>query len=214
MKRYLMTALLISMATVLLAGCLPTQTIIVKFEDLKTDFFALESSLTTGEWAKFDWNTMTITISASEPGALPSALGSFETPRANPSTSSVPVAVSNDPDVDLRSIEKTDTLIQIMRRRQDRFEAVMNLKKAGTLGEGNAGLLAPPPGVNVSNEARAVLDAENADRLALFHEVLRQRRMGLDKLPRIQQAFAEVQRATAPRGFWIQYDEGNWEQVR
>lgn len=47
-----------------LTGCLPTQTIIVRFEDLKSDFFALEASLEAGEWIQFDRNTNTVHISS------------------------------------------------------------------------------------------------------------------------------------------------------
>lgn len=53
------------------SGCanLPSQLIIVRFEDLKevrevkADFQSLEQSLDKGEWATFDKETMTFTIS-------------------------------------------------------------------------------------------------------------------------------------------------------
>jgi uncharacterized protein YdbL (DUF1318 family) len=209
---------------ILTTGCLPTQTIIVRFEDLKSDFFALESSLQTGDWATFDWNTMTITISSTVTPVSPRpvALGAFEISQATSvSGAATPRAslasAADQPDIDLKSIETTDTIVQIMRRRQARFVTIQNLKKTGVLGESSSGMLASPRSpdfTGLDSDTRKVITDENNDRRALFVEVLRQRQLGIDKLNRVAQTFAQVQRDMAPRGVWVQYDDGAWEQIQ
>jgi uncharacterized protein YdbL (DUF1318 family) len=224
MKRPLGIVGLFLAIAVFTTGCLPTQTIIVRFEDLKSDFFALESSLQTGDWATFDWNTMTITISSTVTPVSPRpvALGAFEISQATPVSGTVSprtslASAADQPDIDLKSIETTDTIVQIMRRRQARFVTIQNLKKTGVLGEGNTGMLSSHRDTDfagLDSDTRKIINDENSDRRALFAEVLRQRQLGVDKMHRVAQTFAQVQRDMAPRGVWVQYDDGAWEQIR
>lgn len=217
MKRYACT--FVALTTVaLLSGCLPTHTIIVKFEDLKSDFLALENSLKQGEWAKFDWENMIITISKDGKFAEPYTLGAFET-TDDAARTAVDDKASDDADkidLDLRSLEMSDTIVQLMRRRQARYNDVMKLKRAALVGESNQGTLTPPPGKSLSElteEQTEVVRKENTDRGTLFHEVLRQKKLGGDKLGAVAEKFAEVQRAMASRGFWVELRNGTWTQV-
>lgn len=216
------TASIAAIIITIFAGCLPTQTIIVKFEDLKSDFIALESSLQAGEWAKFDWNTMTITISASgkQPEPItrnkPVAMGSFIVPVTQPVASAQQTDAADKQDIDLKSLRMTDTIVQLMRRRQSRYDAIMNIKRNGSVGEGNRGLLARPTGSSgpaLDDDGRKLVEAENTDRGILFDEVLRQRGLGSEKRDLVGEKFAEAQRAMAARGFWVQDADGTWLQV-
>lgn len=203
------------------AGCMPTQTIIVRFEDLKSDMMALESSLYTGDWATFDWDKMEIKISGSEytpasPGNTthkPAALGSFEIPR---SATPVPTA-ADQPDLDLKSIDITDTVKQVMRRRQERFATVTKLKSGGVIGEANIGMVLPPNGgslLTLSEEDRSTAESENADRAILLREILRQKKLSSEKYDDIARVFADAQRSLAPRGVWVQAPNNAWEKVK
>lgn len=212
MQKRMITATLVALVVTLVAGCLPTQTIIVKFEDLKSDFLTIEMGLQSGRWAKFDWNTMTITISSGteQPTAKPVALGSFPLPDDDRT------ALGSDADVDFKTLQMTDTVKQVIRQRQARYEEIMTIKRQGSVGEGNRGYLARPVGSNgpaLDAKQTEVVNAENDDRLIFFKEVLRQRGMSEDKIEMVGQKFAEVQRAVAARGFWIQYEDGSWHQV-
>lgn len=215
MQRHLLMALTCLTVLTMTAGCVPTQTIIVKFEDLKqlkSDFMALEDQLDNGEWAKFDWNTMTITISsASDGSSRPVALGAFQLAQNQPA----PGAAANQQRSKLESIDITDTVQQIMRRRQDRLKGVNDLKKQGTIGEANTGELGVPNGASLlvlSPDDRKLVTEENADRRALFLEILRQRKLDLSNLATIGAAFAEVQVFRGKPGEFFQKTDGSWFQ--
>ncbi len=222
MKRHLVTVFAFLFLGTMTAGCLPTQTIIVKFEDLKSDFFALEQSLESGEWAKFDWNTMTITISSVPRSTRPVALGSFQISQAAQPDAAKPVSVAaaSDEEINLSSLEMSDTLVSIMRRRQARYARIQDLIRAQSVGiayeSPMAGLLVAAPGKRFQDlEAaqRETIEAENTDRLLLFDEVLRQRQLPAEKRPRVAETFYDVLVNMAPRGTWIQAKEtSNWVQ--
>lgn len=223
------SGLLALFCSALFSACLPTQTILVRFEDLKSDFFALESALQSGEWAKFDWKSMTITISSARPPSstrLPMTMGAFESPRDKSgrdrdrstllAAGDKSAAIAEQPEIDLRSLAMTDTIVQLMQRRQARFSKVMDMKGTGVVGESNGGLLNPPNGKpmdSLSTDDRAVADAENSDREMLFDEVLRQKGLPADKRYQVAQKFAEVQHAMASKGFWVQMKDGKWSQI-
>ncbi|MEK8022180.1 MAG: DUF1318 domain-containing protein [Candidatus Hydrogenedentota bacterium] len=219
MKRSFIYAMFVAVIAMTTAGCLPTQTIIVRFEDLKSDFIALESSLETNDWAKFDWDKMIITISSKylPVSTQPVALGAFETPTKNSQPAkSEPSVAADQPDLDLKRIEITDTITQIMRRRQARLQVVKNLKKTGVIGESNVGTLMPPKGgslLTLEESIRKSVTDENTDRRLLFIEILRQRGLGEDQIDRVARTFAQAQRELADPGVWVQFDDGNWQQA-
>lgn len=184
------------------AACSPAQSfhnILVRFQDLKSDMVALEASLRTGEWPA---------DSLSRQRGGPVALGAFETP--------APKATADQPDIDLRSLELTDTIVKVFRRRQGRLPQILKLQGQGTIGEGNLGYLARPTGEPVSSleEAdRKLVESENADRKIFFEEVLRQYKYTPDKIDRVGREFAAVQRAMATKGTWVQEEDGTWRKV-
>lgn len=219
MKRSFFFAMLISVVAMTTAGCLPTQTIIVRFEDLKSDLVALESSLETNDWAKFDWDKMIITISSKylPVSTNPVALGAFETPRANSHAAKPePSVAAEQPDLDLKRIEITDTIAQLMRRRQARLQVIKTLKKTAVVGESNVGTLQPPKGgslLTLEEATRKTITDENSDRKILFLEILRQRGLAADQIDRVARTFAQVQREMADPGVWVQFDDGSWDQI-
>lgn len=207
-----------------LAGCLPTQTIVVRFEDLRTDFYALEASLYDGSWVKFNWNDMTITISQRK-AKKPVTLGGFKsTGSARSALSSQRSAAASrtdnshkSPKVDLSKLEMTDTIVTVWRRRQGRLMKIKEMKEAGVIGESNVGLLARPDGKSLlalPDEQRNIVQAENTDRTIFFEEVLRQRKLPREKLEDVGRLFAEVQRDFASPGYWLQADNGAWYQLK
>lgn len=210
MRRFaFMTCL--ALAALLTTGCLPTQTIIVKFADLRSDIFALESSLTgDGEWAKFDWSTMTITISTRPAPAStrPVALGAFQV------ASAASEADAGRPD--LRAIETSETVVRVMRGRQQRIAQVNDALKREVAGEASNGLLKQPNsssgfedfGYRFEGVAEAgTLNSENDDRNTLFVEIVRQKGYRVED---VAKEFAYVRHTMAATGTWIQGPNGNW----
>lgn len=197
---------------VISTGCLPTQTIIVRFEDLKSDLVALESSLQAGDWATFDWDKMEIIISSHHLQSRPVALGSFQISQATPTQER---AAADQPELDLKSIQMSDTIAQLMRRRQARLTTINTMKANGFVGESNVGMVMPPVGAPaISEEQRETVDGENTDRRILLHEILRQKKLGVDKYDNVARTFAEVQRQVAGRGVWVQFPDNSWEKIK
>jgi len=196
-------------------GCLPTQTIIVRFEDLKSDLVALESSLQAGDWATFDWDKMEIIISSQHLQSKPVALGSFQLSQSRGVTPTRERAAADQPELDLKSIQMSDTISKLMRRRQARLTAINAMKANGFVGESNVGMLLPPGGAEaLATEQRELTDGENVDRRLLLHEILRQKNLGTDKYDNVAKTFAEVQRQVAGRGVWVQYPDNSWEKIK
>lgn len=219
MRRSVSLAVIFTLSLLATTGCvMPTQTIIVRFEDLKSDLVALESSLQSGDWAKFDWEKMEIIISSSalRVPEKPVALGSFQLSDAR-AGSNQRTAVAEQPDLDLKSIQITDTVAQLMRRRQARLTTINSMKSNGVVGESNFGMLASPNASGLSNlekEHRDIAEAENADRKMLLMEILRQKNYPSEKFNEVSRTFAEVQRQVASRGVWVQFPDSTWEQVK
>lgn len=210
MRRYAFMICL-SLAALLTTGCLPTQTIIVKFADLRSDIFALESSLTgDGEWAKFDWSTMTITISTrpTPTSTRPVALGAFQV------ASTAGAADAGRPD--LRAIETSETVVRVMRGRQQRIAQVNDALKREVAGEASNGLLKQPNGASGFEDfgyrfegvaEAGTLNSENDDRNTLFVEIVRQKGYRVED---VAKEFAYVRHTMAATGTWIQAPNGNW----
>lgn len=95
----------------------------------------------------------------------------------------------------------------IRERMLARVAAVDALKIAGQVGENNAGLLEQRG--NLSRDERAVLNAENADRRALYTVIAK--RLGLT-LTVVGQGRAEELRQRSAPGVWLQNRQGEWYQ--
>lgn len=95
----------------------------------------------------------------------------------------------------------------IRQRMLERVDAIDALKKAGKVGENNVGLLeqrAP-----LSEEERELMNAENADRRALYTIIAK--RLGLTTTVVGQGRAEELRKKSAP-GVWLEDRGGNWYQ--
>lgn len=180
-------------------GCASVQKheIIVRFEDLRQDLFLMELAVENKQWATFDWNTMTVTISRA-----------FDAPAAGR---------GGAPDVDLRDIRPSEKMNEIQVRRQTRVDTFAALRRAGKVGLGRDGLVYPVPnGPALTEEEKVLVAAENADRRALFEEIARLKREKGDDISAetIGRVFAEARRRLLKPGEWYQDDDGKWQQVK
>lgn len=214
-KGILMT--LIFTLAVISTGCeLPTQTIIVKFEDLKSDLFTMEKTLQSGEWYKVeedvDGNMIIHLYSMKEMNNTPYALGAYQIAQASSSSESTRSVAASDA-LDLRAIDITPVIRDIMVRRQSRYSKINELKKTLIIGENNEGLVEPSPGIDkktFSEETIELIENENKDRINLLKEILRQKGYENGLLPKLQKEFAKVQYEMTPVGLWIQTKDGEW----
>jgi len=217
MKRIIMMGAILVGIAAITAGCLPTQTIIVKFDDLKSDLFAVEKGLQDGAWYKIETDkdgNMVIRLLSKNVSREPSALGSFQIAEAGTTGSqTAPAAADN---IDLKSLQYTDTFRQILMRRQNRYDHIVELKKSEVIGESNNGLIALAPNKSssdLSEESKKLVKDENTDRILMFEEILRQKSLSRDKIDQIAKLFAEVQYSLAAPGMWVQNKDGVWEKA-
>ncbi len=214
MRRMPLFITCLSFVALITTGCLPTQTIIVKFADLRSDIFALESSLSgNDDWAKFDWSTMTITISSrpAPTSVRPVALGAFQVAAAG-----APSDADATARPDLRAIETSETVVRVMQRRQGRITRVNDSLKREVAGEANNGILKQPNGTSgfedfafefPAAEDGPVLNDENVDRRTLFVEIVRQKGYRMED---VAKEFAYVRHTMAASGTWIQGPNNSW----
>lgn len=98
-------------------------------------------------------------------------------------------------------------------RRRARMAEVQNLKNSRIVGENRSGYLSvrdvPPAWKEKEGYVREIVEAENADRKAIYSE-----KAGEDKKPigEIEKTFAEQCCEKSYAGEWIQTPEGNWKQ--
>lgn len=190
---------ILGLAMVFLVGaCAAVQRheIVVRFEDLRQDLFMMELAVENKQWAEFDWNTMTVTISALRDESLPTGRGGAP---------------------DMRSIRPTDEINAIMARRVSRSDTFAALRRAGKIGEGREGLLLPvPDGPALTEAQRRDVAAENADRRALFAEFKKQFDAAEQAVTLAEIAHTFSQARRDPRilkpGEWFQNDAGEWKR--
>lgn len=170
--------------------------IVVRFEDLRQDIFMMELAVENKQWAEFDWNTMTVTISGRLIDARPALVG------------------GGSPD--MRSIRRTPVIDEINLRRQSRSDTLAAFRRRGSVGEGNDGLLQlRPGGAALSAADSEVLAGENADRRSLFAEFKRQYD-AMEQPATIEEighVFAAARRGILKPGEWYVDEEGNWKRV-
>lgn len=87
---------------------------------------------------------------------------------------------------------------------RERVPAIDKLKLAGSVGEDNRGYLAVR---SPSDEAAAVVAAENADRRIVFSDTAARTGATLDAVGR---AFARQIAAASAPGVWVQRADGQW----
>jgi uncharacterized protein YdbL (DUF1318 family) len=90
--------------------------------------------------------------------------------------------------------------------RKSRYSDLKALKASGAVGENNKGYVEV---LNGDAGAQQLVQAENADREAIYKTIAQQNDLG-DALNVIEETFAKVQRDKASAGEMIQDSDGNW----
>ena len=96
------------------------------------------------------------------------------------------------------------SLSDIKERMKNRLPEISDLKARGIVGENNTGFLAF---VGDQKEKANVVEAENADRAAVYQHIAQQQ--GASATLVGKRRAAQI-RQTAPAGVWLQDDGGNW----
>jgi uncharacterized protein YdbL (DUF1318 family) len=95
-----------------------------------------------------------------------------------------------------------------------RFPQLQPLYGKGAIGETNTGLLAARDTVSLSLKEKAdvnrLVEQENADRQALYAEIVRANNLDPRNLGEVQRLFANSWREKSASGWWIQLDTGQW----
>lgn len=95
-----------------------------------------------------------------------------------------------------------------------RFPQLQPLYGKGAIGETNNGLLAIRDTGALSLKEKAdvnrLVDQENADRQALYAEIIRANNLDAGRLAEVQKLFANSWRDKSSPGWWIQTDSGQW----
>ncbi len=96
----------------------------------------------------------------------------------------------------------------------NRFPQLQPLYSKGAIGETNTGLVTVRDTATLSLREKAdlnrLVDAENADRQALYSEIIRANNLDASKLGEVQRLFANSWREKSSPGWWIQQDTGQW----
>lgn len=97
-----------------------------------------------------------------------------------------------------------------------RFPQLQPLYGKGAIGETNNGLLAIRDTGALSLKEKAdvnrLVEQENADRQALYAEIIRANNLDTSKLSEVQRLFANSWRDKSSPGWWVQSDDGQWRK--
>jgi uncharacterized protein YdbL (DUF1318 family) len=91
--------------------------------------------------------------------------------------------------------------------RKGRFSELKALKVKGLVGENNRGYV---EAIGGGADVKVVVNAENADRKAVYLAIVEQNELGDGVLATVEQVFASVQRDKAVAGEKIQESSGSW----
>ncbi|MFI5340889.1 MAG: YdbL family protein [Candidatus Methylomirabilales bacterium] len=98
----------------------------------------------------------------------------------------------------------------------NRFPLLQPLYNKGALGETNNGLVAIRDTGALSLKEKAdlnrLVEQENADRQALYTEIIRANNLDMGKMGDLQRLFANSWRDRSSAGWWIQLDNGQWSK--
>lgn len=99
----------------------------------------------------------------------------------------------------------TPEVQQAINGRQQRYDAVQNLKNQGVLGENNRGYLEA-----LQSAGAPLAQQENADRRVIYSAIVQQNGLGAAGMNQVEFAFSDVQRDRARSGDMIQLPSGEW----
>jgi uncharacterized protein YdbL (DUF1318 family) len=95
-----------------------------------------------------------------------------------------------------------------------RFPQLQPLYAKGGIGETNTGLIAARDTGALSLKEKAdlnrLVEQENADRQALYAEIIRANNLDPGQLGEVQRLFANSWRDKSAAGWWIQHNDGQW----
>ncbi len=106
------------------------------------------------------------------------------------------------------------TIRQLKDRMKKRFPSLAPYMSRGLVGEGLNGLLTikSMSGLGLKEKAnlKKLVDAENKDRMALYHAVAQALNIPASQISRVQAIFAKQWQSTAPKGTFIEKQPGKW----
>jgi len=141
------------------------------------------------------------------PSPQSSFLGGFETLLAWAGPS---VAHAQDVNVNIT----TPAIRMLKDSLKGRSTQLLPYYKKGALGENNQGFLEARNQQGLDLKQRAELNrligAENADRRALYEEIVKANNIDKGLIPQVAKLFANSWRSQAPSGSWVQKDDGGW----
>jgi uncharacterized protein YdbL (DUF1318 family) len=95
-----------------------------------------------------------------------------------------------------------------------RFPQLQPLYGKGAIGETNTGLVAVRDTAALSLKEKAdasrLVEQENADRQALYTEIVRANGLDPGQVAQVQRLFANSWREKSTAGWWVQRDSGEW----
>lgn len=97
---------------------------------------------------------------------------------------------------------------------RERFPRLLPFFQKGAVGENLSGFVELRDTATLSaaerNELKALVDAENRDRRALYQEVAKSLNITPDQIGKVQRIFADKWQNSAGKGWWIQREDGQW----
>ena len=113
-------------------------------------------------------------------------------------------------------LSAADDAATIKKNMADRKPKIEALKKAGTVGENKAGYLEAMPKdkddkeVKLSDDDKKLIEAENADRKAVYAAIAKKEGSTVDKVGELR---AKQIRSKAAEGEFIQGEDGKWTKA-
>ena len=97
---------------------------------------------------------------------------------------------------------------------KDRFTHLKPFYDAAHIGENNQGLVEVKDlgglGLKEKSQMLRLVEEENKDRDSLYNEILNANKLGPEHLSEVKRIFSNSWRNEAPKGWWIQKDDGEW----
>jgi len=106
---------------------------------------------------------------------------------------------------DLR--EQTPAVAAALANRQQRYDALKQMKAAGVVGEDNQGHVARLGG---GSEVAELVAEENTDREVVYRAIVEQNGLPSEAITIVRQVFAETQREKASASERLQLPSGEW----
>ncbi|MFH0926590.1 MAG: DUF1318 domain-containing protein [bacterium] len=117
-----------------------------------------------------------------------------------------PAFAAMDIDVSNPAIREHQKLLK------ERFPSLVSLYNEGKIGEANTGFVEIRDIEGLGLKEKKLINEENNNRQTLYKEILDANKLGAENLGEVQRIFANSWRDNAPKGWWIQKDDGAWSK--